>query len=118
MNRIRQTISVALVTAMLSLGLASSAQAQTQRPYRMNDRQVEAALRRVETDADRFRSSFATALDRRRFNGTSTEHQLNGYVQGFESATDQLRDRFNRRTSVAADVENVLRQAAFLNDFM
>ncbi|HEX8291797.1 MAG TPA: YMGG-like glycine zipper-containing protein [Pyrinomonadaceae bacterium] len=117
MNRIRQTVSVALVAAMLSLGLAS-AHAQTQRPYRMNDRQVERALQRVETDADRFRSSFSMALDRSRWNGTSTEDQLNTYVQNFETATDTLRSRFNARTSVAADVENVLRQAAFLNDFM
>jgi hypothetical protein len=116
MNRIRQTISLALVAAMLSLGLAASAQAQ--RPYRMNDRQVENSLRRVETDADRFRSSFSTALDRSRWNGTSTEDQLNTYVQNFETATDALRSRFNSRNAAASDVENVLRQAAFLNDFM
>src|SRR5829696_1571111 len=115
MNIIRQTVSVALVAAMLSLGLAS---AQAQRPYRMNDRQVENALRRVETDAGRFRSSFSMALDRSRWNGTSTEDQLNTYVQNFEAATDQLRSRFNARNAAAADVENVLRQAAFLNDFM
>src|SRR5215212_3585924 len=115
MNRIRQTISVALVVAIVSLGLAS---AQAQRPYRISDRQVEAALRRVETDADRFRSSFSTALDRSRWNGTSTEDQLNTYVQNFETATDQMRSRFNSRNAVAADVENVLRQAAFLNEFM
>ncbi|HEX8189075.1 MAG TPA: YMGG-like glycine zipper-containing protein [Pyrinomonadaceae bacterium] len=115
MNIIRQTISVALVAAMLSLGLAS---AQAQRPYRMNDRQVENALRRVETDADRFRASFSTALDRSRWNGTSTEDQLNTYVQNFEAATDQMRSRFNARNAAAADVENVLRQAAFLNEFM
>jgi YmgG-like glycine-zipper protein len=117
MNRIRQTISLALVVAMLGLGLAS-AQAQTQRPYRISDRQVESALRRVETDADRFRSSFSAALDRSRWNGTSTEDQLNTYVQNFETATDQLRSRFNARNAAASDVENVLRQAAFLNDFM
>ncbi|MET0624268.1 MAG: YMGG-like glycine zipper-containing protein [Pyrinomonadaceae bacterium] len=117
MNRIRQTASVALVFAMLSLGLVS-AQAQTQRPYRINDRQVDNVLRRVEASADRFRASFSTAMDRSRWNGTSTEDQLNGYVQSFETATDQLRSRFNSRTSVAADVENVLRQAAFLNDFV
>jgi hypothetical protein len=115
MNRLRQTISVALVVAMVSLGAVA---AQAQRPYRMNDRQVENVLRRVETDADRFRSSFSSALDRSRYNGTSTEDQLNGYVRNFETATNALRDRFNRRVSVAADVENVLRQAAFLNDFM
>ncbi|MFL6254356.1 MAG: YMGG-like glycine zipper-containing protein [Pyrinomonadaceae bacterium] len=118
MNIIRQTISVALVVGMLSLGLASTQAQTTQRPYRMSDRQVENALRRVETDADRFRSSFATALDRSRWNGTSTEDQLNTYVQNFETATDQLRSRFNSRNAVAADVENVLRQAAFLNEFM
>jgi hypothetical protein len=123
MNRIRQTISLALVAVMLSFGVAA-AQAQTQRtypqqrPYRMNDRQTETVLRRVETDADRFRSSFANALDRSRYNGTSTEDQLNGYIQSFETATNDLRDRFNRRVSVAGDVENVLRQAASINDFM
>src|SRR5215210_3245135 len=117
MNRIRQTISVALVAVMVSLGL-TAAQAQTQRPYRINDRQINNLLRRVETNADRFRASFATALDRSRWNGTSTEDQLNGYVQNFENATDQLRSRFNSRNAAAADVENVLRQAAFLNDFM
>jgi len=117
MNRIRQTISLALVAAVLSLGLAS-AHAQTQRPYRISDRQVENALRRVEASADRFRASFSSAMDRSRWNGTSTEDQLNTYVQNFEQATDALRSRFNARTSVAADVENVLSQAAYLNDFM
>jgi outer membrane lipoprotein SlyB len=115
MNSIRQTFSAALLFALVAL---SATAAQAQRPYRMNDRQVETALRRVETDADRFRSSFANALDRSRFNGTSTEDQLNGYVQNFETATDQLRSRFNGRTSVAADVENVLRQATYIDDFM
>ncbi|HVF68558.1 MAG TPA: hypothetical protein VM914_12890 [Pyrinomonadaceae bacterium] len=115
MNKIRQTFSAALLVAVVAM-CATAAQAQ--RPYRISDRQVENALRRVEADADRFRASFANALDRSRYNGTSTEDQLNGYVQGFETATDQLRSRFNGRTAVASDVENVLRQAAFLNEFM
>ena len=115
MNRIRQTISVALVFAMLGLGLTT---AQAQRPNRISDRQVDNTLRRVEASADRFRASFATAMDRSRWNGTSTEDQLNGYIQNFETATDQLRSRFNSRNAAAADVENVLRQAAFINEFM
>ena len=115
MNRIRQTISVALVVAMVSLGVTA---VQAQRPYRINDRQVDNVLRRVEASADRFRSSFSVALDSSRYNGTSTEDQLNSYVRNFEDATDQLRSRFNARASVAADVENVLRQAAFLNDWL
>ena len=78
MNILRQTFSAALLVAVVAVS-ATATQAW-QRPYRMNDRQVEAALRRVETDADSFRSSFANALDRSRFNGTSTEDQLNGYA--------------------------------------
>jgi hypothetical protein len=118
MNRIRQTVSLMLVLALVSLGV-QTAQAQFQRrPYRMSDRQVGDLIQRVETSADRFRSSLANALDRSRYNGTSVEDDFNRFVQNFESATDQLRDRFNRRVSVASDVENVLRQAAVIDDFM
>lgn len=116
MRRIRQTVSVALVLAFISLGLVS-AQAQT-RAYRMSDREVDNLIRRVEQSSDRFRASLAIALDRSRWNGTSTEDQINQYVQNFENSTDQLRTSFNNRRSVSADVENVLRQAAFINDFM
>jgi outer membrane lipoprotein SlyB len=115
-SRIRQTVSFALVLAMLSMGLVA-AHAQ-RRPYRMTDRQVDEMIRRVETSADRFRATLANALDRSTYDGTRTEDDINRFVQSFESATDQLRDRFNRRVSVAADVENVLRQASDINQFM
>jgi hypothetical protein len=115
MSRLRQVVSLALVVALMSLGLTAQAQ---RRAYRMTDRQVDDLIRRVETSADRFRSSAANALDRSTYNGTQTEDEMNRFVQSFETATDQLRSRFNSRTSVAGDVENVLRQAAFLDDFM
>ena len=116
MNRIRQTISFALVLAMLSMGL-TAVQAQ-RRPYRMNDRQMDELIRRVESSTDTFRATLANALNRSTYDGSRTEDDINRFVQSFESATDQLRDRFNRRVSVAADVENVLRQAADINQFM
>jgi uncharacterized protein YcfJ len=115
MNRIRQTVSLALVVALVSIGLTA---AQAQRTYRTNDRQLDNIIRRVETDASTFRSSLADALARSRYNGTSTADQLNGYEQNFESAVSQLRDRFNNRAAGPADVQNVLSQAAFINDFM
>nr|MBA3241409.1 hypothetical protein [Acidobacteriota bacterium] len=116
MNRIRQTISVALVFAMLSIGL-TAVQAQ-RRPYRMNDRQVGELIRRVEASADKFRATIDGALDRSRYDGTRSEDNINTFIQNFENSTDQLRDRFNRRVSVASDVEQVLRQAEFINSFM
>ncbi|HLL76780.1 MAG TPA: YMGG-like glycine zipper-containing protein [Pyrinomonadaceae bacterium] len=116
MNRARQIISVALMLALTSIGI-TSAQGQT-RAYRMTDRQIDALIRRVENSADRFRQSAAFALDRSRYNGTASEDEINRFIQNFEAATDQLRDRFNRRASVSADVENVLRQAAFIDQFV
>jgi hypothetical protein len=116
MNRARQIISVALVLALVSIGL-TSAQAQ-RRAYRMTDQQVDALIRRVEASTDRFRSTVDTALDRSRYDGTRAEDDINSFIRNFEQATNQLRDRFNRRASVSADVENVLRQANFVNDFV
>ncbi len=116
MNRIRQTISVALVLALVSLGL-TAVEAQ-RRPSRMNDRQVGDLIRRVETSTDRFRASLDSALDRSRYDNTGAENNINGFVQSFEQATDRLRDRFNTRASVAADVEFVLQQAAAIDNFM
>jgi len=115
MNRARQIISVALVLALVSIGAAST---QAQRTNRMSDRQVDALIRRVENSTDRFRQSAAFALDRSRYNGTASEDEMNRFIQSFEQATDQLRDRFTRRSSASADVENVLRQAVFIEQFV
>jgi hypothetical protein len=117
MNRARQIISLALVLALTSIGLTTSAQAQN-RAYRMTDRQIDELIRRVETSTDRFRASAANALDRSRYNGTASEDEVNRFIQSFEQATDQLRERFNRRASVSADVENVLTQANSINEFV
>src|SRR5918997_1157912 len=86
MNRIRQTVSVALVFALLSLGI-TSATAQ-RRPYRMTDRQVGELIQRVETSADRFRATLDRVLDRSRLDGTRSEDNINTFIQNFETATD------------------------------
>ncbi|HEX5707645.1 MAG TPA: YMGG-like glycine zipper-containing protein [Pyrinomonadaceae bacterium] len=116
MSRIRQTISVMLVLAIVSLGI-TTAEAQ-RRTGRMNDRQINNLITRVEQSADRFRASIDRALDRSRIDGTASEDNINNFIRDFEAATDQLRSRFNGRNAAAADVENVLRQAALINDFM
>lgn len=90
----------------------------TQRAYRVNDTQVETLLRRIETRSDTFRASLDGALDRSRFNSTRTEDNINEFVKDFENLTDQLRKNFDGRTSVGADVSNVLVRAARIDDFM
>ncbi len=115
MYRVRQTLSVMLVVALASLGVTAQIQ---RRAYRLTDRQVEQIIRRVEVNADTFRNSVDRALDRSRLDGTRREDNINGFIQEFETATDQLRSRFDARRSVAADVETVLTSAAQIDNFL
>ena len=87
-------------------------------PVRINDREVERLLRRTEKDADAFRKSLDRALDRSRLDGTAREDNINEFVSDFKDTTKQLRDHFDGRRSVAADVELVLARAQRIDDFM
>ena len=116
MNRIRRIFSVALVLAFASLA-ATTSQAQI-RTNRMNNQQVRQLIQRIENRTDVFRASLDARLDRSRVNNTSAEDNINQIVSDFENATNQLRDRFNSRQAVSADVQNVLNQAALIDSFM
>jgi outer membrane lipoprotein SlyB len=107
------------ITRMMALLLVGSTFATfAQRPYRVNDRQVEQLITRIETRTDSFRSISNTALKRSRINDTSRESELNNYINEFERATDQLKDRFRSRQSVSADVSNVMIQAGQIDRFI
>lgn len=116
MNRMRRIFSVALVLAFASLA-ATTTQAQI-RTNRMNNQQVRQVITRIENRTDVFRASLDARLDRSRINNTNAEDNINQIVSDFENATNQLRDRFNSRQAVSADVQNVLNQAALIDSFM
>lgn len=86
--------------------------------YRVNDKQVESLLGRIEKDADQFRKSLDASLDRSRLDGKKAEDNINQFVKDFEAATDHLEDRFGKRQAASADVEEVLRRAVFIDSFM
>jgi hypothetical protein len=116
MRKIKQSISVALVIALA--GISMIAQAQYQRPYRTNDRNVQQLIRRIETRTDNFQMSLERALDRSRLDNTRREDNINQLVSDFEQATNQLRDRFNARQTTLSDVQMVLDRAAWIDRFM
>lgn len=107
-------LAIAFTFLGLSVGLLSEAQAQR----RVNDRQVEQIIQSIERRSDTFRRSFDAALDRSRLDGTYTEVSVNEFVKAFENATNDLRSRFNGRTAVATDVDNILNSAAVIERFM
>ena len=116
--RIKSSL-IALVFVITCLGTASHAHAQvTGQPYRLNDKEVERILKRVENQSTTFRRSLDAALDRSRLDDTNREDDINAFIKNFEEQTKRLHDRFDDRKSVGADVEAVLNGAASIDQFM
>ena len=86
-------------------------------PYRLNEKDVERILRRIELRSDQFRSSLDSALDKRRYNGTHVDH-VNKFIELFGEQVKRLRDQFNKRSSSTSDVRAVLDRAEPIDEFM
>lgn len=106
----------AIVGAIFFVWMAASVQAQ--HAFRLSENEMKSLLERIEKDADRFRSSLKDALEDSRFDDTRQEDRINDFVKGFEAATDRLEDRFDDDRSASSDVEEVLRRAASIDNFM
>ncbi len=89
-----------------------------QRVYRESDSNMRNLIRRIETRSDTFSRTLENALDRSALNGTAREDEINTLVTDFESATDQLRTRFEARQSTQADARAVLDRATLINSFL
>jgi hypothetical protein len=99
--------------------LVSTAKAQVVgQPYRLNDKDIEKIIKRIEQQSDHFRSSVDEALDKSRFNGTNREDNINALIKDYYEQTKRLRDHFDKRHSATADVEAVLDRAARIDNFM
>jgi hypothetical protein len=115
MNRISRNFSLALVLSLACIGITAEAQRRT---YSGTDQQVRQLITRIESRTNVFRSDLGARLDRSRIDGTRQEDDINQMVGDFETATNRLRDRFDSRRSVSADVQSVLDQAALIDSFM
>ncbi|HXM36098.1 MAG TPA: hypothetical protein VN920_12980 [Pyrinomonadaceae bacterium] len=90
----------------------------TSRSYRLSDREIDRLIQRIETGGDKFRLSLTNAFDRGRYDQTRSEGNMNDAVRDFKNATDQLRNRFDARQSVAGDVEHLLEHATPIDAYM
>ena len=110
---------VVSVAVLCSAIFVCTSQAQVVgQPYRLNDKEIEKILHRIEQQSDHFRSSLDSALDKSRLNGTNREDNINSSIKAFYEQTKHLRDRFNKHQSASADVEAVLDRASHIDDFM
>lgn len=88
------------------------------RPYRVTDNNVQTLLTRLETRTDAYRREANLAIDRSAWNGSRSEDVFVRYINDFETATDNLRQKFNSRNSTTADIEDVLSRAYNVDGFM
>ncbi|HKS27055.1 MAG TPA: YMGG-like glycine zipper-containing protein [Pyrinomonadaceae bacterium] len=112
-RRLQYVLMTALVLALAGVSVTVEAQ----RPYR-NDRAVRQILNRLDNRTNQFRNSMDAALDRSRLDGTRREDNINQFIQDFDNAVEQLRQRFNNRSETSADVQEVLNIASRIDRFM
>ncbi len=119
MTKERQIFSAWMVLALLSLSLGVQAQTTRRRPvYRNTQVQTRQLLTRLETNAERYRLSLSQALDQSRYNNTRREDNINTVLDDFNHVVDHVRERYDQRQLVAADVEALLARASRLDRFM
>jgi len=86
--------------------------------YAQSDQDVRHLLKRLEDNADRFRSSLDHALDHSSLNGSRTEDEINSYVHSFEKATDRLKHDYEKHGSDPDNAREVLLRGRYIECFM
>jgi len=109
MIAIRKTLVAFLAVVILSAG-ATLTQAQRQ-TYRGTARAARQLILRIENRTDIFRNSLNAQNQNRVYGGEN----LNTLVDDLDRAVVQLRERFDRRQSTAADAQEVLNRAAMID---
>lgn len=119
MTKARQIFSAWMVLALLSLSFGVQAQTTRRRPvYRNNQVQTQQLLRRLETNAERFRLSLSQSLDQSSLGNTRREENINNVLDDFNGLVGHMRERNDQQQLAAADVEALLARASRLDRFM
>ena len=109
------------------IGLDVQAQSQPNRnntrhdsnqSFRLTESELTQLIQQIENGGDKFRVSLTDAFDRRPYDRTRSEGNMNDDVRGFKKATDQLRIRFDARQLVSDDVQRLLDQAQPIDKFI
>lgn len=114
MRRITRILPVFL---LLVLG-TTAIEAQTQPTYRGTLRSVRQLILRIENRSVVFQNNLNSSLARNPLNRNRAEDNITNFASDFDVAVSQLRDRFERRESTAADVQEVLNRASSIDNFL
>ncbi len=115
MKNSKRLMSGFILCALAVIGVTAQAQ---RRPARVNDRQVNSILQRIERSTNTFRNSLNLALVNQRVDQTRPQNDINTFEPDLGSAIDQFKNRFATRQAGTADVQNILQKASLVNGFM
>jgi len=101
---------------VLLIGISASVSAQS--AYRLSEKDMKDLLSRIDKQAATFRSSLKSALNHSQIDHSKQEDRINDFVKGFEQATEKLKHHYDSKSSASSDVEEVLRRAARIDEFM
>ncbi|MGB7923791.1 MAG: glycine zipper family protein, partial [Pyrinomonadaceae bacterium] len=119
MNRFRQTVSLALVMAIISLGMVTQTQAQgVQIDNRTRREELRTVVTRIDNRMSVFRKTLDATLDRSRWDGTRAEDNINQLVKDFGDSLNRLRSSFNDRQNSRDEAQDLLRRAVLIDNFM
>ena len=91
---------------------------ESNRSFRLSESELTQLIQQIENGGDKFRVSLTDAFDRRPYDRTRIEGNMNDALRGFKKATDQLRIRFDARQLVSDDVQHLLDQAQPIDNFI
>lgn len=115
MSAKKLALSLAGALVALTFGAAETQAAQRDR---LDRKEAERLVSRIEKGANRFRKSVDSALDNSRYNQTRIETEINTYVREFENATDRLKKNTRRGDLSEQDAREVLRRGDRIDRFM
>lgn len=96
----------------------TSMKVDSNRSFRLSESELTQLIQQIENGGDKFRVSLTDAFDRRPYDRTRIEGNMNDALRRFKKATDQLRIRFDARQLVSDDVQRLLDQAQPIDNFI
>jgi hypothetical protein len=108
----RLTLLISVLLTILTLSVPA------EQPFRLTDKEVRPLLERLEDRVGNFREAITKGLRKTRIEYGSGEDSVPQYVEDLKVSSRRLKDRFDGKRSVAADVEEVLRRAVYIDRFM
>ncbi|MFL6208812.1 MAG: hypothetical protein ACJ74W_08170 [Pyrinomonadaceae bacterium] len=115
MKHIRQAVAFTLMLALLSISMTAQAQIRRTAP-RLSYTQIGDIISRLEQESDRFNTRVSAELNNNTTYGTRRQGNISTYVNDYQNALQQLRDRYNRRMARTADAQLVLDRAMLVDN--